>query len=1025
MRTPHFRMGKIIAAFICTILSLLVFRNTSQAEISILSSKDGLSENQITAIAQDQIGRIWIGTTNGLNVFDGYSVHRIQSKAVTNTKITDLALDPSQNTMWVGTTSGLYGVHTESMRPVHPAWPRPSGNNPKQNSLRSTIKIIPYKSRNGNNFIVVFQNGQIALLWNNALHPLLQLPLTKVSICSFATFPNGDIFLFANKKSFRLNVVSKSLIRLPDMEKDYLYINKVSQYDSNQLLVSTFYKGLYLYNLSTQQITIPKFLKDFNSRNPGSVLATVDNKNGTIYTILPNYQFASLTTANAHQYKNISAQYKTFFEGRSINGILIDHQQSLWIGTNKGLIKLSNEKELFRKALQNGTDKISTRDIIQLKNKDIYVASYNGLYQYNHQNNSWQLYGKSHSSAATEPGQSLYRYRVQPYALLPDKEQKNIVIGMDGTQLLKYNIEEKQFYTIPCHFGGSAMPGLFGFAQTPSGEIKAASSIGLLSFHLSTDSILNVRLFNKFAQDQNTAVHTVKFSQPRNKIIVGTTNGLFILDTNNTIIEHFSTTTTPRLTNNDVFCFFEDNQGNIWVGTNGGGVHKISSDLKTITHINSENGLSNDIVYGIEGDNNQNLWISTFDGLNYYNPHKGQIRCYYQEQGLSTDEFNRHSSLKAADGTLYFGSINGIVSFNPKRLEAIPLPAFRVFLSGITKWDMKEKSLKYDMAQPIDKEGDLMVIKRKNDMITDLHFACSDYSVVAKNKFQYRLKGITKDWTSIAGNNSFNINGLPFGKFLLEVRAINYRGQISQNTLKIHINIVKPLYQLWWFYALVLLVISGMLYAIFSFRLHKYKSSVRLRMSIASSLHDEVGSYLTRITMVAESLNFIGKTNINKLQSNLEKLATLSREATASMSDVLWTVDSRNDFSGSLTDRMKEHAEEMFNPTEIDLIFDFSGNNHGARLPQVLRKELYLVYKEALHNIVKHAPEATYIRVEFNFHPYNFHLLITNDGAHTQSKEYGTGQGLKNIRKRARAIAAHCDISKNETNHTFSVKIFK
>lgn len=1024
MRTPHFRMGKITAAFICTILSLLVFRNISQAEISILSSKDGLSENQITAIAQDQIGRVWIGTTNGLNVFDGYSVHRIQSKALTNTKITDLVIDPSQNTMWVGTTSGLYGVHTESMRPIHPAWSQPSGNNPKQNSLRSTIKIIPHKSRNGNNFIVVFQNGQIALLRNNALHPLLKLPLTNVSIYSFATFPNGDIYLFLNKKSFRLNVASKSLIRLSDIEKDYLYINKISQYDSNQLLVSTFYKGLYLYNLSTHQITIPKFLKDFNSRNPGSMLATVD-KNSTIYTVLANYQFSSLTTTNPHQIQDISAQYKSYFEGRRYNCIFVDKQNTVWIGTNKGLIKLSNEKKLFKKALQNGTDKISTRDIIQLKNKDIYVASYNGLYQYSHQNNSWQLHRKNHISAVTVSNHSLYRYNVQPYALLPDKHQKNIVIGMDGTQLLKYNIEEKQFYIIPCHFGGSAMPGVFGFAQTPSGEIKAASNIGLLNFRLSNDSILNVRLFNKFTQDQNTAVHTVKFSQLRNKIIIGTTNGLFILDTNNTIKAHFSTTSAPRLTNNDVFCFFEDKQGNIWVGTNGGGVNKISADHKTITHyINSENGLSNDIIYGIEGDNNQNLWISTFDGLNRYSPHDSSIRCYYKEQGLPTDEFNRHSSLKAADGNLYFGSINGIISFDPKSLEAIPLPAFRIFLSGITKWDMKEKSLKYDMAQPIDKDGNLKIIKHQNDMITDLHFACSDYAVVAKNKFQYRIKGITKGWASSTANNSFNINGLPFGKFLLEVRAINYRGQISENTLMIYIDNVKPLYQYWWFYALILLMISGIIYAIFTFRLYKYKSSVRLRMSIASSLHDEVGSYLTRITMIAESLNFIEKNKYQQAAKKLSKLAMLSREATASMSDVLWAVDSRNDFSGSLTDRMREHAEEMFNPAEIDLIFDFSGNNHGTRLPQVFRKELYLIYKEALHNIVKHAPEATYIKVEFNFHPNNFHLLITNDGAHTQSKEYGTGQGLKNIRKRAKAIAAHCHIAQNETNHTFNVKIF-
>ncbi|HET8573413.1 MAG TPA: two-component regulator propeller domain-containing protein [Edaphocola sp.] len=1020
-------LNKILCRISLSVFLLLIFPSGASADIQVLTSKDGLSENQITAVAKDKTGRIWIGTTNGLNVYDGYSVHRIQDKILTNANITDLAFDTTRNIIWVGTINGLFGVQTLSMRPLRPTWDQ-SVKARHNTSPHAVIKIILQASGKSNTPLIIFENGQTALLDGNTLHALLQLPSAGVSSCSAGRFPDGDIFLFINKKNYRLNVSSRSLTSLPSFESNNFYVNRISQYDKDRLLVVTFNKGLYLYNMSTHQITVPGFLKGFNSHNRRNMLAAVI-KNGTIYVAMDNYHFSNIPITG-NRYRNISSQYKTVFEGRQYNCIFIDNQNTVWLGTNKGLIKLPNEKRLFRKALQSDPNNVSTRNIIQAGNKDIYVASYNGLYQYSSRNKRWQLYRKSDmpkdAASTIEKDRSLYKYDVQPYALMLDQEQQNILIGMEGTQILRFNIQDRQFFNLKYRFRSDSqhLQGIFCFAQIPSGEIKAASNIGLISFRPSSGNTLEFSLFNKFFQGQNTGIHTVSFSRLRKKIILGTTNGLFILDTNQQIQAHFSTTTTPRLSNNDVLCFLEDEKGNIWAGTNGGGVNKISADLKSVTNINSEKGLSNDIIYGILSDNNQKLWISTFDGLNRYDPRNDGIRCYYKEQGLPTDEFNRHSSLKAADGTLYFGSINGIVSFNPSHLEAA-LPPFKIFLSGITKWDAKQKSLKYDMALPLDKDGRLTVIKHKNDLITDLHFGCSDYSVIAKNKFQYRIKGITKDWTSITGSNSFNINGLPFGKFRLEVRAINYRGQISRNTLMIDINNVKPLYQLWWFYALILLMVSGIIYSVFTFRLHKYKSSVQLRMRIASSLHDEVGSILTRITMIAESLSLIEKSNINKMQGKLAKLAALSREATASMSDVLWAVDSRNDFSGSLTDRMREHAEEMFSAPGIDLIFDFSGSNHDTRLPQVLRKELYLIYKEALHNIVKHAPKATFIHIEFHFQPNSFHLLITNDGADIQWKEYGTGQGLKNIYKRAKAITAHCRIFRNENNHTFSVKIFK
>lgn len=1018
--------SKIRCQIFLFIVLLLNFQIRVYADVQILTSKDGLSENQITAITKDKIGRIWIGTTNGLNVFDGYSVHRIPNKTLSNADITDLAIDSSTNILWVGTGKGLFGIQTQSMRRFPPVWKNSFQTTSENSSGQAVVKIILNQSNGQKNTnLIIFRNGQIALLDGHTLQPILQLPETKINNCSAGRFPDGDIFLFINKKNYRFSILSKNIFPVADFGSGNFYVNKVCQYDKSQLLVCTFNRGLYLYNLVTHQITVPDFLKRFNDSNPRNVLETVLKKK-RIYVVMDNYNFSSINTTNPDLSEHISAQNKTAFDGRRFNCLFVDGQSTVWMGTNKGLLKLPDKKRLFHTALQSATTNISTRNIIQTRNKDIFVATYNGLFRLNSSTRHWQQYQQNHTIDGGTQG-LLYKGKVQPYTLLPDVTDQNLLIGVEGSQILKFNIERKKFYEIPYRMspGQKDLPGIFGVIRTPMGNVIAASPTGLFSLTNGSNDSLNLRWLNIFPKKSNIRIQSIDYSKTGKSIIIGTTNGLYILNNKNQIQTHLSTSTIPNLSNNDVLCFLEDNKGNIWVGTNGGGLNKVSPDLQTVTYVNSEEGLSNDIIYDILSDSHQNLWISTFDGLNYYNPKNGWIRCYYKEQGLPTDEFNRHSAFKASDGRLYFGSINGIIYFQPDSMELVSLSPFKIFLSGITKWDAQQKSLVYNMSLPVAKDEPLRITKHKNDLITELHFACSDYSMIAKNKFQYRIKGITKGWTSITGSNSFNINGIPFGQFLLEVRAINYRGQISENTLLIYINNVKPFFQHWWFYALCLLIISGILYTIFALRLHKYKSSAQLRMRIASSLHDEVGSILTRITMTAESLNFIEKTNLNKLRSSLSKLATLSREATASMSDVLWAVDSRNDFSGSLTDRMQEHAEEMFSTSDIEITFDFSASKHDTRLPQVLRKELYLIYKESLHNIAKHAPKATFIGIKFDFRPHSFCLMVTNDGVEKPPKEHATGQGLKNIQKRAKAIGAQCHISRSENNHTFKVTILK
>jgi signal transduction histidine kinase len=190
-------------------------------------------------------------------------------------------------------------------------------------------------------------------------------------------------------------------------------------------------------------------------------------------------------------------------------------------------------------------------------------------------------------------------------------------------------------------------------------------------------------------------------------------------------------------------------------------------------------------------------------------------------------------------------------------------------------------------------------------------------------------------------------------------------------------------------------------------------------MKIASNLHDEVGSLLTRITMFSDNLRY-SKNTEEQRNIKLEKIAVLSRDAIASMSDVLWAIDSRNDFAGNLLDRMREHTEEMLFPLGIDVNFVLSGTDLKQPISSDMRGELYLIFKEAINNIARHS-EATKVDILYHVSDKSFLLNISNNGATEDISELSTGQGLSNMKMRAAKAGAKIQVKKE--GETFSVEI--
>jgi signal transduction histidine kinase len=210
---------------------------------------------------------------------------------------------------------------------------------------------------------------------------------------------------------------------------------------------------------------------------------------------------------------------------------------------------------------------------------------------------------------------------------------------------------------------------------------------------------------------------------------------------------------------------------------------------------------------------------------------------------------------------------------------------------------------------------------------------------------------------------------------------------------------------------LAILVAAAIIYLIVRYRINQVKKIQYLRTKIASDLHDEVGSSLVRITILADAV----KRDAEKEHSHeqLGTIAGISRGAVSTMKDVIWSIDSRNDTMGGMIHYMQEHLHNMLIPANIDFELKYTGLTENERLDMNFRQNVYLTFKEAINNVVKHS-KASNVLVEIKKEDDMFIMRIKDDGKGISDKKFASGQGLYNMELRAKRLKATLDINSGD-----------
>ena len=267
-----------------------------------------------------------------------------------------------------------------------------------------------------------------------------------------------------------------------------------------------------------------------------------------------------------------------------------------------------------------------------------------------------------------------------------------------------------------------------------------------------------------------------------------------------------------------MMCLQEGDQGRIWVGTYTEGLQIYDPATGAIEVLNRSTGLSNNTVVGILCDEEGLRWVSTYSGINLVSAQGVVLAQLFQEDGLSTNEFNRYSCFRDSKGRLLFGSVDGVNRIDPELLKKqLSLSGeLRIFLTGITRYD-DQKGADSTRNDGFDQLGILQLPADRRYL--SLNFALSSLIRLDDHNFFYKIEGRdqpnSSEWIYLGNKSQLDLPNLPPGRYNILIRGSGHRGNMTPNPLVVEVEVAEFFYKTVWFYLLLFLIFSGIGLAFF------------------------------------------------------------------------------------------------------------------------------------------------------------------------------------------------------------------
>jgi two-component sensor histidine kinase len=284
-------------------------------------------------------------------------------------------------------------------------------------------------------------------------------------------------------------------------------------------------------------------------------------------------------------------------------------------------------------------------------------------------------------------------------------------------------------------------------------------------------------------------------------------------------------------------------------------------------------------------------------------------------------------------------------------------------------------------------------------------------------RYQYKLEGADADWSAPSELRRVNYANLAPGRYRFLVRAINSDEAVSTVPAIVTFSILRPVWQRWWFLALAAIAVGMTVYAFYRYRVARLLEMANVRTRMATDLHDDIGSGLSHMAILSEVVKQQMGDTAEQSVPMLTEIADSARALVGSMRDIVWSIDPRRDDLANVVVRVRQFASDVLEPQKIKLDFQAPPELEKVKLNPEQRRHLFLIFKEAINNIARHA-ECSSVTLSFNVSHNRLTVEIRDDGrglsdvspAEAPTSERAGGHGLENMQKRAAQLGGHLSV---------------
>jgi ligand-binding sensor domain-containing protein len=790
----------------------------ADARFMHVTVEDGLSQNTVRAILQDRTGFLWFATEEGLNRYDGYAFatfkHDRRRPGTLPDDMTTALYEDRAGRLWVGTVTGLclfdrrtdtFTVRLES---------------PEVRAILEDRKGALWVATNGGGVYRV--DPAVAEPRRYRAEPHVSTSLSHDSVYALLEDRAGRVWVGTYGGGLDLYDPAKDgFVHHRHDPRDPASLSHDEIWSLAEDAAGRIWIGTNSPVLSVLDVGTHRFYH--HRARPGDESALQANIVTVVYRDREGTMWVGTDRGGLNRHLPEDGSFVSYrhdpdnpesLSRNAVRAISEDTQGNLWVSTfSGGLNLLKKARRPFAYFAPRAGDPESLSDsavlsFLEDREGRLWVATAEGgLHRFD-----------------PEAG-TFARYRLGRSTLLALHEDRKgrIWVGTWGDGLNLFDPARGTF-TRQRHSADDPSTArddqVWDIHEDADGFLWLATDDGIVRLHVDSGRVSRLR--HDPGNPASLGHDQVRAFLPEedSRLWIATLGGLELRRADGTFVHHrHDRRDLASLSHDWVVALHRDGKGGLWVGTFGGGLNRFDPQSGKFTVYTESEGLPSNVVHAILEDDEGALWTSTNKGLSRFRPDTGVFDAFDRSNGLESVQFHLGSRLRSGQGTMYFGTWNGFYHFDPRKITPDPLVP-PIVLTSLTRHG---QSRKVDVT--LSYADEIRLSHRENTF--SLEFAVLDYTFPRRNRYLYKLEGLSRDWIPLGTRRDVTFTNLDPGNYVFRVRGSNSDGVWEEKGRTLRVVVTPPFWQTWWCRGLCALAFLGLLFSAHRWRIHRHEARER------------------------------------------------------------------------------------------------------------------------------------------------------------------------------------------------------